>query len=119
MKRKTGKGALIILFFLAAALFFSAGPDKRVMAADVSGRVAQTADGAEPPNSSGATVVSEKMDIGHKILDFISDPSVAYMLLLLGIYGLFFEFANPGALFPGITGGIFLILAFFPSRPSR
>ena len=80
---------------------------------DISGRIVQTADGDKTLKTAGATVVGEEMGIRHKILNFISDPSVAYMLLLLGFYGLFFEFTNPGALFPGIAGGIFLILAFF------
>lgn len=80
---------------------------------DISGRIVQTADGDKTLKTTGATVVGEEMGIRHKILNFISDPSVAYMLLLLGFYGLFFEFTNPGALFPGIAGGIFLILAFF------
>ncbi len=79
----------------------------------VDGRIAKTADGDKTLKTVAATVVTEEMGIRHKILNFISDPSVAYMLLLLGFYGLFFEFTNPGALFPGIAGGIFLILAFF------
>jgi membrane-bound serine protease (ClpP class) len=53
------------------------------------------------------------MDLRYKILAFISDPSVAYMLMLLGFYGLFFELTNPGTIFPGVTGAIFLILAFY------
>jgi membrane-bound serine protease (ClpP class) len=53
------------------------------------------------------------MGIRYKILNFITDPSVAYMLMLLGFYGLFFELTNPGAIFPGVAGGIFLILAFY------
>lgn len=49
----------------------------------------------------------------YRILDKISDPNIAYVLLILGIYGLFFELSNPGAILPGVVGGIFLILAFF------
>lgn len=49
----------------------------------------------------------------YRILDKISDPNIAYILLILGIYGLFFELSNPGAILPGVVGGIFLILAFF------
>ncbi|MDP2157781.1 MAG: nodulation protein NfeD [Nitrospirota bacterium] len=80
---------------------------------DVNGRIVQTTDGNKTLNTAGATVDGEEMGMRHKILNFISDPSVAYMLLLLGFYGLFFEFTNPGAIFPGVTGGIFLILAFY------
>jgi membrane-bound serine protease (ClpP class) len=53
------------------------------------------------------------MDWQYKILDKISDPNIAYILLMLGIYGLFFELSNPGTVLPGVVGGIFLLLAFF------
>ena len=53
------------------------------------------------------------MGVRSKILDLISDPNVAYILMLLGFYGLFFELTNPGTLFPGVIGGICLILAFY------
>ena len=40
-------------------------------------------------------------------------PNVAYILLILGFYGLFFELSNPGSIFPGVIGAVFIILAFF------
>lgn len=49
----------------------------------------------------------------QKILNYISDPNVAYILMLLGLYGLIFEFYSPGIGFPGVVGGISLILAFY------
>ncbi|MFQ6094032.1 MAG: nodulation protein NfeD, partial [bacterium] len=54
-----------------------------------------------------------EMSLRFKILDTISNPNVAYILLLLGFYGLFFELSNPGSILPGVVGGICLILAFF------
>ncbi|PIW50613.1 MAG: serine protease [Zetaproteobacteria bacterium CG12_big_fil_rev_8_21_14_0_65_54_13] len=48
-----------------------------------------------------------------RLLAVISDPNVAYVLMLLGIYGLFFELANPGTILPGVIGGISLLLALF------
>ena len=49
--------------------------------------------------------------IRHKLLAVLADPNLAYMLLMLGFYGLLFELQNPGAILPGIVGGICLILA--------
>ena len=49
----------------------------------------------------------------EKILALLADPNVAYMLLVLGFYGLFFELSHPGALFPGVFGAISLVLALY------
>jgi membrane-bound serine protease (ClpP class) len=54
-----------------------------------------------------------QMSWRYRLLDIISNPSIAYILLMLGIYGVFFELSNPGAILPGVVGGIFLILAFY------
>ncbi len=48
-----------------------------------------------------------------KILKTISNPNIAYILLLIGLAGLYFELSHPGAIFPGVVGGICIILAFF------
>jgi membrane-bound serine protease (ClpP class) len=53
------------------------------------------------------------MGFRHRVLMALSDPNIAYILMMLGIYGLFFELANPGVILPGVLGGIFLVLAFF------
>ena len=49
----------------------------------------------------------------QRLLAILAEPSVAYILLMLGFYGLLFELQNPGAILPGVVGGICLILAFF------
>jgi membrane-bound serine protease (ClpP class) len=49
----------------------------------------------------------------QRLLAVLADPNVAYILLMLGFYGLLFELQNPGAILPGVVGGICLILAFF------
>jgi membrane-bound serine protease (ClpP class) len=48
-----------------------------------------------------------------KILRTISNPNIAYILMMIGLAGLYFELSHPGAIFPGVVGGIALILAFF------
>ncbi len=61
----------------------------------------------------GGRVIDRPMGWRHRILMTLSDPNVAYIFMMLGIYGLFFELANPGVILPGVLGGIFLVLAFF------
>jgi membrane-bound serine protease (ClpP class) len=61
----------------------------------------------------GAPRRSVEESLRTKVLKAISDPNVAFLLFLLGAAGLYFEFSNPGALFPGIIGGICLVLAIF------
>jgi membrane-bound serine protease (ClpP class) len=53
------------------------------------------------------------MSFRDQLLSIISNPNIAYILLMLGIYGLIFELANPGVILPGVIGGISIILAFF------
>ncbi len=52
-------------------------------------------------------------DWRNQLLALITHPQVAYILMLVGVYGLFFELSNPGAIVPGVLGGISLILALF------
>lgn len=78
------------------------------------GRTVKLDSGAERTlHTKDARVRHSAMDWRYRILDKISDPNIAYILMMLGIYGLFFELSNPGAILPGVIGGIFLILAFF------
>jgi membrane-bound serine protease (ClpP class) len=54
-----------------------------------------------------------KEGLRTKILKTISDPNIAYILLMIGLAGLYFELSHPGAILPGVVGGISIILAFF------
>jgi len=54
-----------------------------------------------------------KEGLRTKILKTISDPNIAYILLMIGLAGLYFELSHPGAVLPGVVGGISIILAFF------
>ncbi|HEY9098099.1 MAG TPA: nodulation protein NfeD [Thiobacillus sp.] len=64
-------------------------------------------------NTTQITIEHVMPDWRSKLLSVIGDPSIAYILMLLGIYGLIYEFSNPGMLFPGVVGGICLLLAMF------
>ena len=64
-------------------------------------------------DTAGADVIEKKMSTRQKLLKALANPNLAYILMMLGIYGLFFELSNPGALVPGILGGICLLLALF------
>ena len=63
--------------------------------------------------TTGLAKVIYHPDWRTRLLAVITDPNVAYILMLLGIYGLFFELANPGTVLPGVIGGISLLLALF------
>jgi len=60
-----------------------------------------------------ARIVDLPMSFRQRFLITISNPNLAYILLMLGLLGLYFEFANPGAILPGVLGGISLLLAIF------
>ncbi len=59
------------------------------------------------------TIIHKPYGFHREILDIISHPNVAYILMILGFWGIVFEIKNPGAIFPGVVGGVCLILAFF------
>ncbi|MGD8535408.1 MAG: nodulation protein NfeD [Candidatus Aminicenantes bacterium] len=58
-------------------------------------------------------IIDIPMSARQKFLITISNPNLAYILLMLGLLGLYFEFSNPGSILPGVLGGIFLLLAIF------
>lgn len=64
-------------------------------------------------NTENADILFFEMDWREKLFDQLSDPNIAYIFMMLGIYGIIFELSNPGAVLPGIVGGICLLLAFF------
>jgi membrane-bound serine protease (ClpP class) len=61
----------------------------------------------------GESVIDIPMSARQKFLLTISNPNLAYLLLMIGLLGLYFEFAHPGAILPGVLGGISLLLAVF------
>ena len=59
----------------------------------------------------GVSILRVEMGLKQKVLNILAHPNIAYLLMMAGILGLYMEFSNPGALFPGIAGGIALLLA--------
>ncbi|MCI0469966.1 MAG: nodulation protein NfeD, partial [Nitrospirae bacterium] len=87
--------------------------DLTALLQEIDGRKIMTANGEKSLKTAKAKIVRHEVGLRHKILNLISDPNVAYILMLLGFYGLFFELTNPGAIFPGVIGGVCLVLAFY------
>lgn len=79
----------------------------------IDGRTVELASGEKTIQTASAKVEEYKMTAWEKFLNLLSDPNIAYILFLLGLYGVLFELYNPGAILPGIVGVISLILAFY------
>src|SRR5438309_406188 len=79
----------------------------------IDGRTVKTPRGMVTLHTRGAPVKVIEIGFRDRVLNVITDPNVAYVLMMLGMLGLFFELSNPGAVLPGVIGGISLILAFF------
>jgi len=81
--------------------------------AKIDGKIVELSSGTKTLHTASAIVKEHKMSVWEKILNIISDPNIAYILFLLGLYGCMFELYNPGAILPGIVGVIALILALY------
>lgn len=79
----------------------------------IDGRTVTLAIGTKVLHTKNAKIEDREMGFFQKVLDKISDPNIAYFLLMLGFYGILFELFNPGAIFPGIVGVISIILGFY------
>jgi membrane-bound serine protease (ClpP class) len=77
------------------------------------GRAIPLAAGKKVLKTKGAILNEKTMGTRQKVLSALSDPNIAYILLLIGLAGLYFEFSTPGVILPGVIGGISLIMAFF------
>ena len=79
----------------------------------VDGRTVTVQNAERTLSTSGLIVEAIEPDWRNKLLAVITNPNIAYILMLLGIYGLFFELANPGYVLPGVIGGISILLALY------
>ena len=79
----------------------------------LNGQTIEVAGGTKTLQTAGSKITNIEMSFGERLLDMISDPNIAYILMMLGFYGLLFELYSPGSIVPGVVGGICLILAFY------
>lgn len=87
--------------------------DTRQLLLDIDGKTIETSSGTVTLQTKNITIEPLEMTLAEKILNILSDPNLAYILLMLGFYGLLFELYNPGAMFPGIMGVLCLILGLY------
>jgi len=64
-------------------------------------------------NTAERNITFKEMNSRQRILDIIASPNVAYVLMILGLVGLYFELSNPGLILPGVVGSISLVLALY------
>jgi membrane-bound serine protease (ClpP class) len=79
----------------------------------IDGKTLDVYGGTKILHTRNASVEMYEMGFFQKILDTLSDPDIAYMLMMLGFLGIIFELFNPGAIFPGIVGFIALVFGFY------
>lgn len=79
----------------------------------IDGKKTEVNGGTKILQTKNASVENYEMGFFQKVLDKLSDPNIAYMLMMIGFFGILFELFNPGAIFPGIIGVIALIFAFY------
>lgn len=88
-------------------------PDLPHLLKQLDGKQASVIGGVRTLATAGAPLIAYEADWRTRFLAVITDPSVALILLMIGVYGLFFEFFNPGFVVPGVLGGICLLLALY------
>jgi membrane-bound serine protease (ClpP class) len=88
-------------------------PDLPTLLNGLDGRQVQVGQQTVTIHSRGAVQQPIDMTLIEQFLHVITDPNIAFILLTLGLNGLLFELSNPGAIFPGVVGGICLLLGFY------
>jgi len=88
-------------------------PDVDRLLAAIDQKEVRLIGGTKKLSTKNAVTNQKKKGTRQGILSVISDPNISYILLLIGLAGLYFELSTPGAILPGVIGGISLLLAFF------
>ena len=87
--------------------------DVKALVLAIDGREVQVASGSVTLKTGNLQIVHHEMNPRQRFLDLISNPNVAYILMMLGMVGLYFELSSPGLVLPGVIGAISLILALY------
>lgn len=82
----------------------------------IDGKTVEKPKGPVKLATKGLKIKEMEMGFRQRFLAILSNPNIAYILMMIGLAGLYFELSHPGAIFPGVIGGICLILAFFAFR---
>lgn len=98
--------------YLAGAIDFIA-PDIDSLLSAIDGMEVKVSSGTKKIESKGKPIIERKMNWRESFLFWLANPNIAYILLMIGIYGLLFEFWSPGAIFPGVLGAISLMVALY------
>lgn len=98
---------------LEAGIIEIVAEDYESLLRDLDGLSVDTESGRKTMHTRGAEIVRLPMSSTERFLHTISNPNVAYILFLAGIYGIIFELSTPGAILPGVVGGIFILLALW------
>src|SRR3990172_12659947 len=87
--------------------------DKKTLFEAIDGRKVEMISGEKVLKTAKAEVKEVEMGLRYRILNAITNPNVAYILMMIGLIGLYFELSNPGLILPGVVGAICLVLAFY------
>lgn len=87
--------------------------DRAELLQKLHGRTYQRGGASRQLETRGAGIIISEMTWRQQILNILANPNVAYLLLMLGILGIFFEISQPGVILPGVLGAIALLLAFY------
>jgi membrane-bound serine protease (ClpP class) len=88
-------------------------PELGALLTALEGRVVETAAGRRRIAGQGKAITFRRPGLRHQLLSLLANPNLAYILLMIGLMGLYFELSHPGTILPGVVGGLALILALF------
>lgn len=88
-------------------------PTLAELLARIDGKEVRKGDAVVTLRTKGAPLSRVPMTLRQRVLSALANPNVAYILMMIGVYGIFFELSNPGTVFPGVVGGISLLLGFY------